>query len=248
MKALKRGAIRLLSYFPKYKNNPVDSTYKDYCRTQVLMLEGLQRSYPTLPVILRNRQDNPYSFNRYSDAYRQYRQNYTYLDISLAPLYKLSPEVQARINVEDFEERLVQEDEDPVYQGNLNNARVAQDTNALGNRQIDINADWMPFVGKYTQQQPNIHNHPSRDYQKEEIAANPTELRVDLQSIGQRDLLNSKQRLLYNIVIHYFEDVLAGRNLLQLLLNVDRRIGTSKSYVIKLMSAYLQTIAARLEY
>lgn len=82
-----RGATRLLSYFPKYKNDPIDSIYEDYCRTQVLILEGLQRTYPTLLVILRNNQDNPYSFNRYSDTYRQCRQNYTlHPDISLAPL------------------------------------------------------------------------------------------------------------------------------------------------------------------
>lgn len=54
IKALVRGALRLLSYFPKYKNDPIDSTYEDYCRTQVLLLEGLQRAYLTLPVTLHN--------------------------------------------------------------------------------------------------------------------------------------------------------------------------------------------------
>lgn len=47
-------------------------------------------------------------------------------------------------------------------------------------------------------------------------------------------------------MIYYFEDDLAGRNLPQLLLNVDGRARTRKSYVIKLISAYLQTIAKRL--
>lgn len=104
---------------------------------------------------------------------------------------------------------------------------------------MDINADWMPFVGKYAQQWPTIHDYPGRDYWKEEIAANPAELRMDSQSTGQRDLLNPEQRLLYDIVIHYFEDTLAGRHLPQLLLNVDGRAGTGKSYVIKLISAHL---------
>lgn len=116
MRALKRGATRLLSYFPKYKNDPIDSTYEDYCRTWILMLEGLWRTYPTLPVVLRDGQDNPYTFNRYSDAYRWCRQNHTFHpDISLAPLQKPLREVQARIDAEDFEERLVQEDKDPAY-------------------------------------------------------------------------------------------------------------------------------------
>lgn len=240
MKALTRGYLRLLSYFPKYRNDPLDSTYEDYCRTQIVLLEGLQRSYPVLLVTLRNLQDTPYTFNRYSDAYRWCRRNYTYPDICLVLLQKPLRELQACLNTEDFEERLVQEDKDPAYQNDLNNVRLAQyDPNALGNRQMDINADWMLFVGKYTQQQPTIHTYPGRDFQKEEISANPTELRIDLQLTRQRDLLNSKQRLLYNIVIYYFEYVLAGRNLPQLLLNVDRRTSTSKSYIIKLVLAYL---------
>lgn len=246
MRALTRGAIRLLSYFPKYKNDPIESTYKDYCRTWILILEGLQRTYPTLPVNLLNRQENPYTFYRYSNAYRQCRQNHSYYpDISLVPLYKPTPKVQARINIEDFEERMVYEDEDPAYQGNLNNARFSQN-DALGNRQIDINADQMPFVSKYVQRQPTIYDYPSRDYQKEEIATNPAELRIDSQLIGQKELLNSEQRLLYDTVIYYFKDVLAGRNLLQLLLNIDRRAGTGKSYIIKLILVYLQSLAKRL--
>lgn len=86
IKALLRGASRLLSYFPKYRNDPADSIYKDYCRTWILLLEGLQRTYPTLPVALYNVQGNVYTFGRYSDAYRWCRRNYTHPDIYLAPL------------------------------------------------------------------------------------------------------------------------------------------------------------------
>lgn len=92
IKALLRGTLRLLSYFPKYRNDPADSIYKDYYRTQILLLEGLQRTYPTLPVVLYNVQGNVYTFGRYLDAYRQYRRNYTYPDIYLTPLQKLSYE------------------------------------------------------------------------------------------------------------------------------------------------------------
>lgn len=244
IRALTRGSLRLLSYFPKYKNDPLDSTYEDYCRTQILLLEGLQRTYPTLPVVLDN-----HSFHRYSDVYRWYRQHYIdHPNIYLAPLQKLSRKVQARIDAEDFEERLVQEDKDPAYQNDLNNARLVQaqhNPNALGNRQIDIHADQMLFVGKYIEQWPTIYNYPGRDYQKEEITANPAELRIDLQSTGQKELLNSEQRLLYNTVIYYFESMIAGRNLPQILLNVNGRAGTGKSYIIRLILAHLQSLAQR---
>lgn len=66
---------------------------------------------------------------------------------------------------------------------------------------------------------------------------------MDLQSTGQKELLNPEQRLVYDTVIDYYNDFLAGQTLPQLLLNVDGRIGTGKSYIINLTSAYLQTKA-----
>lgn len=50
---------------------------------------------------------------------------------------------------------------------------------------------------------------------------------------------------MYNIVISYYEEILASSNSRQLLLNVDSRASTSKSYIIKLISVYLQSIAIR---
>lgn len=96
---------------------------------------------------------------------------------------------------------------------NAQSKKISQyDINTLSNRLIDINTNQILFVRKYIQQQPTIYDYPGRDYQKEQITANPIELRIDLQLIGQRDLLISEQRLLYNTVIYYFEDVLIGRN------------------------------------
>lgn len=184
IKTLPRGTARLLSYYLKYKNNPADSIYKDYCRTQVVLLEGLQRTYLSLLVTLRDLQDTVYTFRRYSDAYRQCRRYYQHLDPNLAPLQKLSPEVQARINKEELEERINTEDTDPVYQDKLNVRRTPYNPNALRNRDIDINADWSSFISKYATLFPNIYYYLQRKYQKEEIAANPTELRIDSQSIG----------------------------------------------------------------
>lgn len=243
IKTLLRGAIRLLSYYLKYKNDPADSTYKDYCRTQIVLLEGLQRIYLTLPVILRDLQNTIHTFARYSDAYRQYRYYYTYyLDLCLAPLQKLSRKVQARIDKEEFEERINNKDTDPAYQDKLVQ-RPQHNPNTLGNREVDLNTDWSSFIGKYAILFPNIYYYPQREYQKEEIAANPAELRIDLQSTGQKELLNPEQRLVYDTVIGYYNNFLAGQTLPQLLLNIDSRIGTSKSYIINLTSAYLQTKA-----
>lgn len=96
------------------------------------------------------------------------------------------------------------EDADPAYWNELNVYRSQHDSNALGNRDIDLNADWTSFVGKYATLFPNIHNHPRREYWKEEVAANPAELRVNSQSTGQKDLLNPEQRLVYDTVVNHY--------------------------------------------
>lgn len=85
VKGLPRGSLRLLSYYLKYKNNPANSIYKDYCYMQIILLEGLQRSYLTLLVIL----ELGYTFNTYSNAYRQYRRYYKYPNLYIALLEKL---------------------------------------------------------------------------------------------------------------------------------------------------------------
>lgn len=87
IRALVRGSLRLLSYFPKYKNDPINSIYEDYCRTQILLLDGLQRIYLTLLVTLQDAQ-NSYTFDRYSNVYRQCRRYYEHPDLYIVPLQK----------------------------------------------------------------------------------------------------------------------------------------------------------------
>lgn len=116
---------------------------------QIVLLEGLQRTYLTLPVTLQQG-PNSQTFDAYSNAYRWCRRHYQHhLDLYIAPLQKPSQEVQARIDVEDFEERLDKEDTDPTYWDKLNIRRSQHNPNTLSNRDIDVNTDWSSFVSKY---------------------------------------------------------------------------------------------------
>lgn len=54
IRALVRRSLRLLSYFPKYKNDPINSIYEDYCRIQILLVERLQQAYLILLITLYN--------------------------------------------------------------------------------------------------------------------------------------------------------------------------------------------------
>ncbi|KJK84849.1 hypothetical protein H633G_11351 [Metarhizium anisopliae BRIP 53284] len=110
-----------------------------------------------------------------------------------------------------------------------------EDIDILGRRDIDINYDWTPHVGRYTDD--GILNG---DYWKQRKAANRRDLDVDHQPLEARDSLNRHQRLVYDTVMDHFLDQEPS----QLLLHVDGGGGTGKSYLINLLSAHLQAAAA----
>ncbi|KAF5139513.1 ATP-dependent DNA helicase PIF1 [Metarhizium anisopliae] len=110
-----------------------------------------------------------------------------------------------------------------------------EDIDILGRRDIDINYDWTPHVGRYTDN--GILNG---DYWKQRKAGNRPNLDVDHQLLEARDSLIREQRLVYDTVMDHF----LTREPSQLLLHVDGGGGTGKSYLINLLSAHLQAAAA----
>ncbi|RYP03315.1 hypothetical protein DL765_010542 [Monosporascus sp. GIB2] len=105
------------------------------------------------------------------------------------------------------------------------------DIDGLGRRDIDVNYDWTPHVGRYTDD-----NILDGDYWKQRKAENTPGLDVDDQPLEARDSLNPEQRLVYDTVMDHF----LTRDPSQLLLHVDGGGGTGKSYLINLLSAHLQ--------
>ncbi|KID82377.1 ATP-dependent DNA helicase PIF1 [Metarhizium guizhouense ARSEF 977] len=110
-----------------------------------------------------------------------------------------------------------------------------EDIDMLGRRDIDINYDWTPHVGRYTDD--GILNG---DYWKQRKTRNRLDLDVDHQPLEARDSLNRDQRLVYDTVVDHF----LNQEPSQLLLHVDGGGGTGKSYLINLLSAHLQAAAA----
>src|SRR3569833_2101834 len=106
-----------------------------------------------------------------------------------------------------------------------------KDIAILGRRDIDINYDWAPHVGRYTDD-----GILKGDYWKQREAENTLDLDVDEQPLEARDSLNPEQRLVYDTVMGHF----LTRDPSQLLLHVDGGGGTGKSYLINLLSAHLQ--------
>ncbi|EFZ04536.1 ATP-dependent DNA helicase PIF1 [Metarhizium robertsii ARSEF 23] len=111
-----------------------------------------------------------------------------------------------------------------------------EDIDILGRRDIDVDYDWTPHVGRYTDD--GILNG---DYWKQRKARNRLDLDVDHQPLEARDSLNRDQRLVYDTVMDHF----LNQEPSQLLLHVDGGGGTGKSYLINLLSAHPQAAAAR---
>ncbi|KAJ3506470.1 hypothetical protein NM208_g16071 [Fusarium decemcellulare] len=107
-----------------------------------------------------------------------------------------------------------------------------EDIDILGRRDIDINYDWTPHVGRYAND--GILNS---DYWKQRKAENTLDLDVDNQPLEARDSLNPEQRIVYDTVMGHF----LTQDPSQLLVHVDGGGGTGKSYLINLFYAHLQS-------
>ncbi|KAM4061719.1 PIF1-like helicase [Hirsutella rhossiliensis] len=104
----------------------------------------------------------------------------------------------------------------------------------LGRRDIDIQYDWTPHVGRYAD--PGI---VQGDYWRQRIAQNPLYMDVEDLPSEARDTLNAEQRIVYDTIVGHFQ----CESEEQILLHVDGGGGTGKSYLIKVLSSHLQKLA-----
>ncbi|XP_044718785.1 PIF1-like helicase domain-containing protein [Hirsutella rhossiliensis] len=132
---------------------------------------------------------------------------------------------------EEHEEPVVEEDWHELARMLPDHPLEEDDIDVLGRRDVDVNYDWTPHVGRYTDD-GILHG----DFWKQRKAESPLHLDVDHQPLEARDSLNPEQRLVYDTVMGHFLTQACS----QLLLHVDGGGGTGKSYLINLLSAHLQ--------
>ncbi|KAG7410080.1 ATP-dependent DNA helicase PIF1 [Fusarium oxysporum f. sp. raphani] len=104
----------------------------------------------------------------------------------------------------------------------------------LGRRDIDIQYDWTPHVGRYAD--PGI---VQGDYWRQRIEQDRLDMDVEDLPLEVRDTLNPEQRIVYDTFVGHFQ---CGSEE-QILLHVDGGGGTGKSYMIKVLSSHLQRLA-----
>ncbi|KAI8417421.1 hypothetical protein FOFC_03734 [Fusarium oxysporum] len=219
---------RVLYYFPRYKSNPQHHQYDGFCRVK-LMLAHPHRDPNEL------RKINGVEYNSYASAAEFCYGNHRHPD----DYYGTPNAEERRPDPDEFEEEF--HEPDLLEEDWLELARQLPDCppsqeaiDLLGRRDIDIQYDWTPHVGRYAD--PGI---VQGDYWRQRIEQNRLYMDVEDMSLEVRDTLNSEQRIVYDTFIGHFQ---CGSEE-QILLHVDGGGGTGKSYMVKVLSSHLQRLA-----
>ncbi|KJK73474.1 hypothetical protein H634G_11287 [Metarhizium anisopliae BRIP 53293] len=193
---------RVLSYFPRYRPVEASTQFHDFCRVKLMMAHPHRSPEELLA-------DDHYG------------------EVGTRELQAERDEFEQEVHdepvaVEDWHELARMLPDRPLEE---------EDIDVLGRRDIDVNYDWTPHVGRYTNEDILRGN-----YWKRRKAESSFSLDVEHQPLEARDSLNAEQRLVYDTVMDHF----LTQDRSQLLLNVDGGGGTGKSYLINLLSAHLQ--------
>ncbi|KID83314.1 ATP-dependent DNA helicase PIF1 [Metarhizium guizhouense ARSEF 977] len=197
---------RVLSYFPRYRPVEASAQFQDFCRVKLMMAHPHRSPEELLAV------DGQW-FESFVAAYQCCRQRHHFHEDDHYGEVGTS-ELQA----EDDESEQEVHDE-PIVEEDWHELACID---VLGRRDIDVNYDWTPHVGRYT----------NEDILRGNTGSDPLEA---------RDSLSPEQRLVYDTVMDHF----LTQDRSQLLLHVDGGGGTGKSYLVNLLSAHLQAATGR---
>lgn len=262
---LVRGKERVIRVLNRYIGDPNHETWFDFCRSKIV-LHVPWTEYPTLP--FRFRGDNPsICYKNWEDAYFRLKDDffsrpdrYPFFlsdglqDQTLDPREDVESEFED--GIEDETEGVEEAEANELFlQGrenaNRENSELASLRARLGTRPIDINADWTPFCGKYSDVYPDLYN-PSANVEFWKALKERSDNTLEVATIASdtRQTLNREQRALYNLV---YDDYISRmqspnpRDFGQLLINVDSEAGTGKSFLITMLSSHLQRQRSRLD-
>ncbi|KAJ6436102.1 ATP-dependent DNA helicase PIF1 [Purpureocillium lavendulum] len=220
---------RVLYYFPRYKSNRQHPQYDDFCRVK-LMLAHPHRDPNEL------RKINGVEYRSHASAAEFCYANHQHPDDYYGTA---NSEERRRPDPDEFEDEF--HEPDLLEEDWLELARQLPDyppsqeaVDLLGRRDIDVQYDWTPHVGRYADR-----GIVQGDYWRRLIAQNRLHMDIEDLPFEVRDTLNPEQRIVYDTFVGHFQ---CGSEE-QILLHVDGGGGTGKSYLIKVLSSHLQKLA-----
>jgi hypothetical protein len=229
---LSKGKPRPVNFFPRYKSNPTDDEYEDYCRVKMMLSHPFENVEDLLEV-------DGVQAETFQEAYELCCDNHTHGD-----------DLYDELDVDDDEPEPDADDEfEDVNPSQPTLAPLAdfetyglarpgddltrvEDSDNLGERDSDREYDWSRHVGKYNID-PSFWDVIKRDFPAEQL----------LPSLNSVDLLNCEQLKVYTLIVNHYSDYLAGRNPPQLRVNLDGVAGTGKTYVLLQASKKVEDMA-----
>lgn len=222
---------RVLLYFPRYKAKPGHEQFENFCRVK-LMLNHPHRRHEELKAY-----DHRH-FSSYVEAYWYCVGNHEHPDDHYGMVDE--PEVQPddeEFVSEPFQEELTLEDWQVIARMLPDVPPEDEPVDLLTRRDIDLNYDWSPHVGRYNHN--GFENGRYWDDLKANSVLDPTSETIPW---SESQSLNPEQWAVYNtFMVHHRS---GDRSPLRV--QVDGGGGTGKSYLVKILSAHLHQQAADL--
>lgn len=227
-----RAKPRVIVYQPQYRSQPTHDDYPQFCRTRIV-LHHPWRVYPSLPWN---------GCNSWASALDHCKAN-----CSPHPHDCLEP-LDTQPPPDDFNEEFPPDPDEHDAMALLagetafrNPAARHEDPDNLGERTDDWRYYWTAHVDTYRQDlgdgMPDIHS--GKHWWKRAQELLPSYAQTHLLSQDTINRLAPEQQLIYDKVINHFRN--ADR--IQLLLNIDGRAGTGKSFIIQVLSAHLAALS-----
>ncbi|KAK8912376.1 ATP-dependent DNA helicase pif1 [Metarhizium anisopliae] len=205
---------RVLSYFPRYRPVGASAQFHDFCRVKLMMAHPHRSPEELLAV-------DGQRFESFVTAYQCCRQRHHfheddhYGEVGTAELQAEDDEFEQEVH----DEPIAEEDWHELARMLPDRPLEEEDIDVLGRRDIDVNYDWTPHVGRYADEDILRGN-----YWKRRKAESSFPLDVEHQPLEARDSLNPEQRLVYDTVTDHF----LTQDRSQLLLHVDGGGGTGR--------------------
>jgi ATP-dependent DNA helicase PIF1 len=233
LQPLSKGKPRPVSFFPRYKSNPADDEYEDYCRVKMMLSHPFENVEDLLEV-------DGLQAETFQEAYELCCDNHTHRDDLYDELDVDDDEPEPDAD-DEFEDVNPSQPTPPAPLADFetyglarpgDNLTRVEDGENLGERDSDREYDWSRHVGKYDID-PSFWDVVKRAFPAEQF----------LPSLNSVDLLNREQRTVYNLIVDHYSDYLAGRNPPQLRVNLDGVAGTGKTYVLLQASKKVEDMA-----
>jgi hypothetical protein len=235
----RKARERVLNYFPQYKSHENSTQFPDWCRMKLTLDHPHRRPDELRAVDGTLYATHVMAYMKCLELHEHEDDHYGTLSVDADAMDGDETDDDEEFESEYHSQEVVDEAWHELARELPQRPVSQEDVERLGNREIDVRADWSPEVGQHAADAEAFMSGEWWDTRKSEHVIS---LEVDDMPEEARDTLNPEQRLVYDTFMRHFEllNDPSAPDPPQLLLQLDGSGGTGKSYLIKILSAHLQ--------